>query len=308
MLRRILPATATALLLFFLCLPAPAQASNLGFKLDKVAEKPQPDSLAIYFVSFPFHRSFTDFGSQADPRTPDGQVTAVDVLIDWYTGGDGCCPGEACDNGVNFPDECGGSTGSSLIFGKMDPDPVVNPAQSMQNISILPSPIGGFPIISGTDFSIGDPSAPGRPDEVIRGYQLEVSGGTWPFVIVGSHDPSITEWVIPWYAPATGSLNINQFSMPYHTTFTTAEELLVAMWNAAAEDEQILISDFDPSPVTNPEQLRINKSISPSPIGGYVFSPRPGVNNFPLIPGNGYEITVINGGTDDVVVMPLSHY
>jgi hypothetical protein len=309
MVKRLLTSAVAAAVVLALVAPM-AHASNMGFKLERPLEKPQPESLAIYFVSFPFYRSFQDFGSQSDWQTPDGVITAADVLIDWFTNGDGCCPGDACDNGNNFPDECGqGTSAGAIQIGMMNPDPVANPSQSIQNLSILPAPIGGGLIFSGQDFPIGDPTDPGRADEIIRGYQVEIPFGLYPVIIVGSHNPDVVTWDIGGFDPATGSLNINHFSLPYHTTFTTAEELLEATWDATNEDEQIIISDFDPDTGTNAAQLRMNKSILPAPVGGgFIFSPPAGQNNFALVPGNGYEITIAAAGADMVVQMPLSHY
>jgi len=311
MVKRLLTVAVAAAVVLALVAPM-AHASNMGFKLERPFEKPQPESLAIYYVSFPFYRSFQDFGSQADPRTPDGQITAVDVLIDWFTNGDGCCPGETCDNGNGFPDECGGTAApfdAAIQIGTMEADPVINPSQAILNLKIQRPPVGGFISFSGLDFSIGDATAPGRADETRRGYQVEVTKGLFPAIIVGSHNPDTVEWLVQGYDPLTGSLNINYFSLPYHTTFTTAEEFLVAAWDALAEDEQIQLVTFDPDFLTNPAQALLNKKIQPAPVGGgYTFSPPAGQNNFALVPGNGYRLEIVAAGGDDIVTVPLSHY
>lgn len=316
MTKRILTVALGVAIVATMVAPA-AFASNMGFKLEREFDTVDPVlSKGLYYVSFPFFRSFEDLGqtTAGSIQTPDNFVTAADVLLDWFTNGDGCCPGEDAvdcppngDNGNNFPDEC--AVEMSLI--NRIPDPAVNPDQTPVILKIKPGLLGGI-IFEGEDFNISedptlqDPSLPAsRTDEVIRGYEVLAAAGNAPSVIVGSHNPDISLWTVPFYP--LPSQNFQAFSLPYHTTYTTADELLTAAFNDAdtpPDTEEFTLITFDPDPTTNPDQVATVRKIKKDFLGNIIFEG----TNFDLVPGNGYGLLNAAAGPDGVIEIPLPHY
>ena len=284
-----------------------AYGSNMGFKLERPANNVQ-DSRSLYFISLPFYRSFQDLaGDSTAAQTPNGHVDSADLLLDWFTNGDGCCPGQtSCtDNGNNFPDECSGV----ITLFTFWPDPAVNPSQLFTTQTIRTN-LQGEPTLIGENFTIQDPSDPNSDAAMVpQGYMAQAVSGEFPTITVGSHNPDVTTWVLQEFA---GSRNLNIYSLPYHTTFTQSDELLTAIWDdTEAAKEVLTIFTFDPSPATNPTMTFTTQTIRPDLSGNATYIPASGLScgtGFCLTPGNGYMIQVVGGGTDGNVTVPQPHY
>jgi hypothetical protein len=274
----------------------PALASNMGFKLERQLTNIQ-NSRNLYIVSLPYFRSYEDLGSFAGNGMPfgppDGAVTAVDVLLDWFTNGDG-----TCDGGF----ECDGE----ITLQNFEADPAINDVQLPTDLTISMNFLDEVQFV-GTDYDIGHDTSPGRVDEQPRGYVAIVAAGDFATITVGSHNPDFGngQWVL---SELTNSRNLHFYSLPYHTTFTTASELLTAMWDGsepAFMQDEITLQTFDPDPTNNPGQLPTDCTI----VGDFGGNPDlASCTDFPLVPGQGYAIIVASGGADGVISTPLSHY
>lgn len=297
MTKRILTIALGVAVLAVLVAPA-AFASNMGFKLERQLTN-IASSRNLYIVSLPYFRSYEDlgsFGGNGQPfGPPDGVVTAVDVLLDWFTNGDG-----SCDGGF----ECEGE----VTLQNFEADPALNPEQLPTDLTISKNFLGEVQFV-GTDYDIGHDTSPGRADEKPRGYVAIVAAGDFPTITVGSHDPDFGNgsWTVTEFS---GSRNLHFFSLPYHTTFTTAQELLTAMWDATNGDEEITLQTFDPDPTTNDLQLFTDCTVRcafpcGSPPAPEFICPD---GDFSLLPGQGYNLIVASGGADGMVNIPLSHY
>jgi hypothetical protein len=278
-------------------LMAPAVfASNMGFKLERQLTN-LANSRNLYIVSLPFFRSYEDLGSfagaGAPPGPPDGMVTAVDVLMDWFTNGDG-----SCDGGW----ECDGE----ITLQNFEADPALNSEQLPTDLTISFSQLTQEMSLIGTDYPVGHDTAPGRADEKPRGYTSIIAAGDFPSITVGSHDPEWGNgtWAIQQFA---GSRNLHFYGLPYHTTFTTASELLTAAYNVVEDTEEITLQTFDPDPNSNDQQLFTDCTVRPNfpPDGTPNFQ---ACSDFPLVPGQGYNLIVAAAGADGQVDVPLTHY
>jgi hypothetical protein len=213
--------------------------------------------------------------------------------MDWFTNGDG-----TCDGGF----ECDGE----ITLQTFEADPAMNPEQLPVSLTISKNFLDEIQFV-GTDYDIGHDTAPGRADEKPRGYLAIIAAGDFPTTTVGSHDPVFGggQWIITEFSP---SRNLHFFSLPYHTTFTTASELLTAMWDSgepAFSQDEITLSTFDPDPGSNPAQINTDCTAL-GDFGGNLDLTA--CVDFPLVPGQGYAIIVATGGANGIVTNPLSHY
>jgi hypothetical protein len=301
--KRILTLTVGVAVLAALAAPM-AFGSNMGFKLERPIDN-IAESRSLYFVSLPFYRSFQDLaGDQSNPRTPNGVIDSSDVLLDWFTNGDGFCPGEAGDNGNNFPSECGGV----ITLFTFNADPAVNPGQTF-TFQTIRTDLSGNPIFTSDGFTIQDPTDPNGTGETQQGYMAQAVSGQFPTITVGSHNPGLTEWVLTEFDP---SRNLNIYSLPYHTTWTTSRELLTDVWDATETSKEIItLFGFDPDPATNPGQVFTTQTARADLGGNLIFAPDSGLDcgdGFCLTPGNGYMVQVVSGGDDGTVTVPQPHY
>jgi hypothetical protein len=281
-------------------LAVPANADWQLRDIDKVEH-----SRSIYFVSFPFNRGFLDLsGGPGAERQPDGIVDSADVLVDWFTGGDGLCPGEP-GNSPGFPDECGGI----LTLFTFEADSGVNTDQTFRGQTIR----RGWSrrvMLLGESFSIEDPSDPKSVDEPPQGYIAVPARGRFPTVTTGSHDPAWGGgvWELPEY---WHSRNLHIFSLPWETVYGKSCNLLLDIFDEPEHQEVITLLTFDPDPASNPEQIITAQTIFPCvDIGG-----TPGCipdngfdcgDGFCLRPGHGYMIQIRSAGSDGIVRVPLT--
>jgi hypothetical protein len=216
---------------------AAAQASNMGFKLERdfdVRRNTGTNRVLgnIYFVSFPYFNGLGDLADNSAIRSPasycigdpsgptagDGRITSDDAMCDWWT--------------ARTLGAAGGTF--SLSFYDTNTCSIV----SRQARFVLSSPQ-----FSGTLFpATGDL----RTD---IGYQVNVGlasnhpvGSPDPrnrAVIVGSHDPSFTGHAIT-YTPTCGAggppccnssraARLDLFAVPYHTMFSRSVEILCGL-------------------------------------------------------------------------------
>jgi hypothetical protein len=263
-----------------------AFGSNMGFQLERNLDL-VPGGLSYYVMSFPFYRSQQDLWDTGGgaPGT-DGMIMSDDVLTDWFTNGDGSCDGGwECDGSisllrfVNDP-AAGGDfnqwVGQTIAFNQF--------TSQLQ--------------MSGTAFDITNAADPGK------GYLVQIPSGTsFPVVIVGSHNPSVTEHVMVF---ETGALNKHPFSLPYHTTFTDSEQLLDTIPDPDFKKGVSLLRF-----INDPADGQFNQWVGQT-VAFNEFTQEKVISGtaFPLVPGDGY-LFVLNaepetpGGT---VSTPLPHY
>jgi hypothetical protein len=129
---------------------------------------------------------------------------------------------------------------------------------------------------SGTPFDL-DPG---------EGYFIQLgvanTGGTVPYIIVGSHDPG---HVISLDSTPTTKTGLNSFSYPYHSTLTLAAEMINEI-DAVGGGAVASVSQWDKTS---------DGLISYTGFSG---------TNFGLVPGEGYLVTVAG----DVTGYLPSHY
>jgi hypothetical protein len=244
-----------------------------------------PGGLSYYVMSFPYYRSFADgWHSGNNDFGQDTNVMSDDVLADWFTGGD-----FSCDGGW----ECDGSI--SLLYFNNDPAAGTD-FNKWVGQTIAWNAFQGKAVISGTAFDIDNAAAPGK------GYLVQIPSGTqFPVVIVGSHNPDVTDFVMTF---ETGALNKHPFSLPYHTTFTDSQELLDAI-PAPDFENGISLLRF----INDPADGQFNQWVGQTVVwnqflGEKQFSGTP----FPLVPGDGY-LFILNAEPANVTAaIPLPHY
>lgn len=286
------------LVLGIVLMVAPAQASNMGFKLERTLQW-QNNYFNYFYVSIPFFRSFTDWDTS-------GTVTSDDALIDWFVkshpaGTDLLTLGSMTI--VGFDNEPGGDIAlDNAFYGRQ-----IVPTGTDTYIIVGNVPDPGFPI--------DEVSTPGW-----RGYQIQLAGDatnppSHPIVIVGSHNPAVTEATMPNVA---NFFNFYMVSIPYHTTWTLSDDVLCAAWAAttggdchtAPNDPNLSITivsfDNEPGGAIGLDNQFYGRQIiwagADTMIVGNV--PDPG---FPITPGEGYEFQLVGtAGTD--VMLPFPHY
>jgi hypothetical protein len=261
-----------------------AFGSNMGFKLERNLDL-VPGGLSYYVMSFPYYRSFADgWDTMANDFGQDTNVMSDDVLADWFTGGDGTCDGGwECDGSisllrfVNDP-AAGGDfnqwVGQTIAFNQV--------TQELQ--------------MSGTAFDITNAADPGK------GYLVQIPSGTsFPVVIVGSHNPSVTEFIMTF---ENGALNKHPFSLPYHTTFTDSQQLLDTIPDPDFRSGVSLLR-FINDPADGQFNQWVGQTVAWNDFTQQkVFSGNP----FPMVPGDGY-LFVLNGEPPNTTaVVPLPHY
>lgn len=261
-----------------------AFGSNMGFKLERNLDL-VPGGLSYYVMSFPFYRSVQDlYHSGNDDFGSDGSVMSDDVLADWFTNGDG-----SCDGGW----ECDGSI--SLLRFVNDPQ-AGGDFNKWVGQTIAWNTFLNKPQVSGTPFDIDNAGDPGK------GYLVQIPSGTsFPVVIVGSHNPSVTEFVMTF---ENGALNKHPFSLPYHTTFTDSQQLLDAI-PAPDFENGISLLRF----INDPADGQFNQWVGQTVVWNTFlqekqFSGTP----FPLVPGDGYLFILNAEPANTTASVPLPHY
>lgn len=259
-----------------------AFGSNMGFKLERNLDL-VPGGLSYYSMSFPFYRSFGDlWDSGANDFGSDAAVMSDDVLADWFTGGDG-----TCDGGW----ECDGSI--SLLRFVNDPGTDLN---KWVGQTIAYNVFQQKAVMSGTAFDIDNAADPGK------GFLVQIPSGTqFPVVIVGSHNPDETDFVMTFM---TGALNKHPFSLPYHTTYSDSEQLLDGIPDPDFK-KGISLLRFINDPADGQFNQWVGQTVAWNDFTmEKVFSGTP----FPLVPGDGY-LFVLNAEPENVAAaVPLPHY
>jgi hypothetical protein len=136
-----------------------------------------------------------------------------------------------------------------------------------------------------------------------------VPEGDFPTVIVGSHNPDVTVYPI---TRVTGAQSFFPFSLPYHTTKVTSDEILQDAWDNrddqtpepdCSDQLKLTILDFglDPGDPTTFNQF-YGQTIEGDPFNS--CAPSMTGTPFNLVPGNGYTFQVIADGTQ----LPIPHY
>jgi hypothetical protein len=281
-------------------LAGPAQASNMGFKLERsfaVVRDGGPAGAPFknfYLVSFPIFNGLGDVanssvGGDKCAAGPDGTVDSVDALCDLWT--DKTIPG-------------------SFAISRFNRDTCL--------FEVTP---GSFDAFSGVD--VGAPFALDRD----FGYAITVASDEPAppqnrAVIVGSHDPSYTGRDVR--VPPSRCTPMNDIiEMHYHTMYQTANEILCGLEGVAWVDT----APADGNPDTCPDGIFDNTSSiavgffdntddnSTAPYGdneirfrGALFDPFGGLQffgpNFALVPGEGYLLAIDPAHTTTTWVQP----
>jgi len=275
-----------------------AFGSNMGFKLERTMAA-VPGGLSYYPVSLPFYRSVQDlWNTAAAGFTPTagtdngvGEMWSDDLLADWWTNGDGTCDG-------SFPSECVGSI-TILRFINLSADPGFN---TWKGQTIARNPITGNPVMSGVRFDVvNDPAT--DPDGPGQGFLVTIPNGSFPVIIVGSENPDVPTYVMPFVA---GGLNKHPYSHLYHSTYVTSQDLLTDLATATGSWEGgVSILDFINDSADPAFNTWKGQTIAKNPItGNPTYSGTP----FNLVPGNGY-VFVLNGAPPaGSTTISLPHY
>jgi len=225
--------------------PGEGPHSNLAWHLERNLVHVQDPT--YYFVTLP------ERGSR---RGSD------ELLIDWYTNGDGFCPGSPGDNGDNFPDECTGS----ISLTRVDPATGIETTRTISE---------GRP----WEFS-GEPF-PLRPMEGVR---AEISSGSYPARIFGANDPHLPPLEIH-YLPDDD--RIFYVSVRPDTVWTTSEEMLLTLFQAN-DCTSLSVFTWDTSLGAVVLQTMKTDSCSGDPCDYLISGP-----SIPIIPGNGYGLFLL---------------
>lgn len=197
----------------------PAEASNMGFKLERDFAAIGPPANArvfrgIYLVAAPLFNGLADIADSAGagPEGPctgtgDGVVNASDAVCDWWTSRDGTMIIERF-----ITDNCT-SQSYGVTFDRLFMSVVAN----------------------GTPFELQNPGTQIDDD----GYRVIVPFEGTPLsnqaVIVGSHDPSYAGF--PLAIPASDCRpNRPILNIPYHTMYQTSDEVLCGLEGTAWVD------------------------------------------------------------------------
>lgn len=287
-----------------------AQASNMGFKLERsfevVREVPTDPSTPfqnIYLHSFPLFNGLGDIGSSSAggdkcAAGPDGTVDSVDAVCDLFI------------NRVPVTDR-----GNSFAISRFNRDTCA--------FEVTPAGVGAFGLNVGAAFTLERDAAiwitvaSTKPDAPLNRS-----------VTVGSHDPSYTGRQIR--VPASGCLpRVDLINVPYHTMYQFANEILCGLegldWvdvvtnstGSAPPDGNpdtctggifdgthlIAVSVFDnindDSTVPTLDNAFTPRSVSFS-LGQLRFAGQ----NFPLTPGDGYQVNIPPGQVTTTFLSP----
>jgi hypothetical protein len=292
---------------------APAQASNMGFKLERNLRAERDDVSArafqnLYYVSFPlFNGLDPDLANSADasqnkcvgdpglppgPLTGDGILNADDALCDLWTSRLGLM---TFSRWVN--NECRSDSRSANI----------NFANQVQFSGLFTIPLErevGYEVVVGS-----------RPGVTLDNRT----------VIVGSHDPS--------YPGQTLHVNCRPqkyyLNLPYHTMYRTVDEMMCGLeitdWQPDPGDGHPLtcprgvydttaitapykidiltfdnVEDFDGPAGRNTDNTFINRSLTINFAGQRVFTG----DDFRLIPGDAYIVGLPQTHADTTWLSP----
>ncbi len=303
-----LRAAAAALALaggVYLACPAPVEASNMGFKLERSFDliRRTADNRPlqnIYWISNPLFNGLGDIANTADPANnkcvepggagaPDGIINSDDAICDFWTA------------------RTNPATAGTFTFSYIDRD-TCTPIARNGTVQLGQIRFTGvaFPMIA----------------EI--GYQALVTvpgGATYSpqnrAVIVGSHDPSFAGRSII-YATACGASapRLDLLNLPYHTMYTSSFEILCGLegvdWvdaNADGRPDTCTAGIFDGTRAMTvsffanrePENAPVSHNVTFS-LGQVRFTGTP----FSLVPGDGYLIQISPGHTPTTWLSP--HY
>lgn len=251
-----LAALAAALVTATCFVSVPAEASNMGFKLERNFEFVSGFK-NVYQVAFPLYNGLGDIAGSDDAdgdgdpcnNTPDGLVLADDIICHLWTERDTVgylgdfsiatynpsAPGDPA--GCTLQGYTGLKLGENFFF-------YVGPF-----VPSVPAERAAFDFRDG-DLGVG--SQPGRATQV--GYQVIVGQGspapfvTNPAVIVGAHNPNITQQMIGLDLDGDGRSCLNELvNVEYHTMYTNALEILCGQRGPGLDWED---ADMDGSPDT----------------------------------------------------------
>jgi hypothetical protein len=234
-------------------LAAPANASNMGFKLERsmdfkrtaaAGNAPLPN---IYWASFPAFNGLGDVADGVainpatslpysnkcvgDPTGPpgpagDGLINSFDIICDWWTDRLNAALGNGAPFSVLYYDTATCSrvpTAATRVLG--------NPSFGAST----PFPATGD-LATDIGYQVNVGPAPGG-DQVNRA------------VIVGSHDPSFTGRTIHFSTTCgTAAARTDLVAMPYHTMYTHSAELLCGLEGVAWADNDNNDVPDDPPP------------------------------------------------------------
>jgi hypothetical protein len=292
---------------------APAQASNMGFKLERNLRMERDDVSArafqnLYFVSFPLfngldpdlantadpsaNKCVGDVGPPIGPATGDGLLNADDAICDLWTSRRGLM---SFSRFVN--NECRlDSRSANITF-----------TGAIQFSGLFTTPL---------EREVGYQVVVGAPAGVTLDNRV---------VIVGSHDPS--------YPGQTIHVNCRPqqyyLNLAYHTMYRTADEVFCGLeitdWTPDPGDGHPLtcprgvydttvlqapykidlltfdnVEDFDGPAGRNTDNTFINRSITINFTGARVFTG----DDFRLIPGDAYILNVPQTHADTTWLSP----
>lgn len=197
----------------------PAEASNMGFKLERDFAAIGPPANArvfrgIYYVSGPLFNGLADIAdsSGGGPMGPctgtgDGVVNAADAGCDWWTSRQG-----------------------TMIIERFISDNC-----SFESYGLTYDPLFMTVVANGSPFVLQNPGTQIDDD----GYRVIVPFEGTPLsnqaVIVGSHDPSYAGFTLA-IPPSNCRPNRPIINLPYHTMYTQSDEILCGLEGSAWVD------------------------------------------------------------------------
>lgn len=323
---------------------APAQASNMGFKLEREFDfrvNAQGRPLTnIYMVSLPYFNGMGDVantgfagpnkcvgdgGAQPGPTSGDGWINVDDAICDWWQARNAVLPPTP---------ETAGSISVSY-YNRTDCLPVSRLVSVRFNIPTFPA-TGLFP----PDDGDGDPS--NNTDLwTDRGYQVNLAAPTGftprnRVIIVGSHDPAFPGQPIAASALCGArAAQIDLLAVPYHTMHRTAIELQCGLeftnWTDDGLSEAGVpvpgtdgdgapdhLDECDTSIFDGANSLAVNRWYNDPPpgvsgavsclvavrFGSIDFAGCRGASNFPLVPGEAYSVNIPRAQRPTVYLSP----
>lgn len=293
----------------------PAEASNMGFKLERDFHAVGPPATpapfqGIYFFSAPLFNGLADIANTLDANgnpcagPGDGVVNADDALCDIWTSQQGQI------GMLRFlPATCQFQS-RNLVF-----DPLFGIQAAGAFTEALQNPGQGY---DDDGYQITVPYVP-----VVEGGPGDVANQA---VIVGSHDPSYAGMTLA--LPTSGCTPTVPFiNVPYHTMYRKSEEVLCGLENVHWFD-----ADMDGFPDTCPNGVfderdvvgmvggsliqvitfdnvpdgmgRDNAFISQNVVFDPLFGYSWGGTTFNLIPGDAYRIALSAGHRDTLWLSP----
>jgi hypothetical protein len=291
---------------------APAEASNMGFKLER-SFTVQPNLRNFYFVSFPLFNGLSDiasddvaFGEDPCVGTPgDGEINATDAICDLWTSRDGAGVGAGFTISKLNTSTCLYDSRTGTKTG----------ANSWFYVGAFTDPIGeGINREVGYFINVG--KAPGDPDLENRA------------VIVGSHDPSFLGHNVS----SAGGCSADIISLSYHTMYRTVDEIICGLegvdWipNPGPENDNPTNPDgsgdawcpngiFDPLGGAGKGITVSTFDNDPGSAGANLYVPRTALNtgpgqigffgtNYNLQPGEAYLVAIADDVADRVFNSP----